>query len=538
MGCEGLAVGKLPCHFIQALWVSYAFTTCDATRGCRCKTALQTFAENHSIGSDETAFMDEACHNISECYCTRGTACGWCSTTGKAMLAGNGGTPWKGYCGKWILYAKDCDNLNCGNLHFEKIFDLTWFPGLALMVWLMTSCWREALRPPQNTNSEVDWLHPIDQEFLSHVRCFEAFKKGLDSTAQERLPEGSKMPYQRTINHFSALRRSGIFSRHLFFDTLVVSVKWRVAFGASLRSATLLTFLSSLYLTLLRCSAIYLSWDEYQQVAMVSEEIEALVACLHTAVSLLLSFYVLQRLGWFWAVMQEGFRVQGRANDLGMLAGTRPRATEEDWHALYRLYRHLMVAFFLAFRDCTPQLQKIKLRGLVDAGLLTAEEEGLLNKSLYAASSVLESWLADWVEQFLHGEAKHQAFGALREYRSALASIGEWIDIRAPVGFETLLYVVVYTLVLVLPFGPSHIKYKDREAISETAHVVPVVAVSLLSSFYLALLHLLRHLQHPFSQEQLPCDSLNPVQIMNETERKLRDYLTAARPGIPRMSPN
>jgi hypothetical protein len=194
-----------------------------------------------------------------------------------------------------------------------------------------------------------------------------------------------------------------------------------------------------------------------------------------------------------------------------------------------------MVAFFLAFRDYTPQLQRITFRGLVDAGLLTAEEEELLNKSLYSASSLLESWLADWVEQFMQGEAKIQAFGVLREYRAALASVGAWLDIRAPVSFETLLYVVVYTLVFVLPFGPSHIDYKDREAIIETAHVVPVVAVSLLSSFYLALLHLMRHLQHPFNQDELPCDSLNPVQIMNETERKLLDYLTAARPGIPRI---
>lgn len=271
---------------------------------------------------------------------------------------------------------------------------------------------------------------------------------------------------------------------------------------------------------------------------MIAEEIEALVTSLQTAVSFLISFYALQRLGWFWAVMQEGFRVQGRAHDLGMLAGTRPRATQEDWQSLYLFYRHLMVAFFLAFRDYTPQLQGITLQDLVDAGLLTAEEEGLLNKSHYAPSSVIESWLADWIEQCLHGEAKYQAFASLREYRGTLASVGAWLDIRAPVSFETLLYIVVYALVFTMPFGPTHINYADRQAMMLASHVAPVTAVSLLSAFYLALLHILRHLQHPFSQDQLPCDALNPVQIMNETERKLLDYLTAARPGVSKTNPS
>jgi len=382
-------------------------------------------------------------------------------------------------------------------------------------------------------------LHPIDKEFLKPPRSFETFRKGLDRADEERLPKGSMLPYQRSINDFSAMpSHQSCIWKHEFFQTLVVSVKWRVALGATLRSASFLTFLSALYLALMRCSAIYLSKASYNEVAMVSEEIEALVVSLHKAVSFLLSFYALQRLSWFWSVMQEGFRVQGRANDLGMLAGTRPRATEEDWHALYQLYRHVMLAFVMAFHDFTPQFRRITLRDLVDAGLLTAEEEGLLNKSLYAPSSVLESWLADWIEQNLHGEAKYHAFGTLREYRAALATVGAWIDIRAPVSFETLLYVMVYALVFVIPFGPTHITYADREAIMEAPHVAPVIAVSLLSAFYLALLHLLRHLQHPFSQDQLPCDALNPVQIMNETERKLLDYLTAARPGVSKTNPS
>lgn len=64
-----------------------------------------------------------------------------------------------------------------------------------------------------------------------------------------------------------------------------------------------------------------------------SQEMGAVVGSLQTAVSLLLSFYALQRIAWFWSVLMEGVQLGGRAHDLAMIAGACPPKGEEDWKA-------------------------------------------------------------------------------------------------------------------------------------------------------------------------------------------------------------
>ena len=73
------------------------------------------------------------------------------------------------------------------------------------------------------------------------------------------------------------------------------------------------------------------------------KEMGAAIQALSDSMALLLSFYALGRIGWWWNVQTEGFKVQGRAHDLAMLAGTKPRTTEADWEALYSFYRYEMV---------------------------------------------------------------------------------------------------------------------------------------------------------------------------------------------------
>lgn len=93
---------------------------------------------------------------------------------------------------------------------------------------------------------------------------------------------------------------------------------------------------------------------------------------------------------------------------------------------------------------------------------------------------------------FYVGKARSaQVFGVFRIAR---------LEQRAPISFESLLYVLVYSLCLVMPFGLSHVDFKNREAVMYSIHAAPVVGVVCLSAFYLALLHLLRHMQDPFGR--------------------------------------
>mmetsp|Transcript_117679 Transcript_117679/g.228792 ORF Transcript_117679/g.228792 Transcript_117679/m.228792 type:complete len:556 (-) Transcript_117679:47-1714(-) len=508
---------------------------------------------NVSSNQVQTDSGPEECEGITHCYCTLNTPCGWCETTGKALIGSKAG-PRSEWCSKWVYQVEDCRTLQCGSyLALGQAANISWFPLLSIILWILTWRWRERLRSKRNSlrgrrdsaedpteedianeaSLEAEEIDMVLREFLQPVRTLEVFKKGLDCPASERLPTESCQPYQLSIHDLaidSALHLRCI-PRHRFFETVVVSLQWRVALGATLRSASTLMMMCSLYVTLLRVAAIFMPSAHYHMVAMMTMEAGALVNSLQTAVSMLLSFYALQRIGWFWSIMQEGFRVQGAAHDIAMLAGAaNPPRAERNWNALFCLYRYLVLSFFFAYQSFTPRLQRIKFADLVTCGLLVKDEVELLNGSHRFPLSVLESWLGCWVHQHLQGETRQQCFQALRVYRGALASVSDWVDQRAPVSFETLLYVVVYALCFVMPFGPSHIEYLDRQAVMSAAHVMPVISVSLLTCLYLSLLHLLRHLQAPFDHRSLPCDALNPVKILNSTERKLRDYLTAARP--------
>lgn len=264
---------------------------------------------------------------------------------------------------------------------------------------------------------------------------------------------------------------------------------------------------------------------------MLSAQMVAIKTTLQEITALLLTFYALNRLSWYWNVQMEGFKVQGRAHDIAMIAGTMARETEQDWQACYRLYRHISVAFYFAYQHLHPRLKKTGFVQLRACGLLTAHEVDHLCKAHRFPLTVVESWIAHWIEENLKDEARQQAFYALREYRNCLASVSDWDEQRAPVSFESLLYLLVYSVCMVMPFAPSHVEYEDREAMIMSSHIAPVVGISLIATFYLSLLHLLRNLQTPYGKDSPDePDALHPEQIMLSTERKLRDYLSSSMP--------
>jgi len=223
--------------------------------------------------------------------------------------------------------------------------------------------------------------------------------------------------------------------------------------------------------------------------------------------------------------------VQGRAHDLGMICGAgAKRATEDDWKARYTFYRYIMLGFFFGLQPFTPKLRFVGYGPLMKCGLLEPSEAELLKGAHRGPCPVMESWIAAWIELHLTGEARQQGFHALRELRGAIGGIGDLIDQRAPVSFESLLYVTVFALCLILPFGPSHIEYENRQLVMQHPHCATVLGIAVMCTFYLSLLHMLRHLQAPFDDIGAPNDALCPVALMNSTERKLRDYLSSSLP--------
>jgi len=301
---------------------------------------------------------------------------------------------------------------------------------------------------------------------------------------------------------------------------------WRSALGATIAKAASCMLVSSLYIMFLRNAARNMDKTQYAYFAMVTKEIGAVVGPLQVAVSMLLSFYALNRIGWYWSVLMNGHDVQGRCHDLAMLGGATKKDGEEDWRARYTLYRHLMLTFFFGYQPLAPNLRFLGFAPLVNCGLLEEDEVASLSAAHRGPGTVTESWLSSWVEANLDGEIRQQSFHALRELRDSISVVQALIDQRAPVSFESMLFCVVYFLVATLPLSPSQVNYNNRQSVMEGPHIATVFGVFIICAFYLALIHMLRHLQAPFDNIGAPHDALNPIALFNCTERKLRDYLT------------
>jgi len=374
------------------------------------------------------------------------------------------------------------------------------------------------------------------KDFFDTMRSYEAFRKGLDCPLEHRLPCGASRPYGLNVSDLLKEPGETTFENarvppHRWFATLRIALKWRTALGSNLLTVAGLMLVSSTYMAFMSFAAQMMPYRVYWALALFTKETGALVSSLQTAVAMLLSFYSLERVNWFWSMMRQGFIVQGRIHDIAMLCGAATGNTEEEWLARYVLYRHLTLAFFFTYQPLTPSFKFVGFGPLRSCGLLTEDEELVLQKAHSMPRTVVESWLARWVQAYVPDDAnRQQVFLSLRELRSASAGVGDLVVQRAPVSFESLLYVAVYALCLLLPFGPSQIDYENRSAVMTAAHLAIPLGDGVLIAFYLSLLHLLHHMQAPFDSIGAPHDCLNPIAIMNTTERKCRDYLSSPPP--------
>lgn len=124
-----------------------------------------------------------------------------------------------------------------------------------------------------------------------------------------------------------------------------------------------------------------------------------------------------------------------------------------------------MLCFFYGYQAFTPKLRFAGFDPLIRCGLLEPCEAEQLKLAHRHPGTVCEAWVSRWVERNMEKEARQQMYHSLREYRACIASIADLIEQRAPVSFESLLYIVVYALCAALPFGPSNIDYANRQAV-------------------------------------------------------------------------
>jgi len=508
--------------------------------------------------------VKEQCGAITECYCIRQTPCGWCGTLGKGLVGADDGPYDAEHCLDWVAWADDCPTFHCSTGEYPEllwVLQSSWLPLLCFIMWLIVYCYREGLKvrhlePPemealaaevgglmgsQNTDDSegpssaaLSYARQQVQDFFSSKRTYQGFRKAMNCPKEERLQEGARRPYEVNLSDLSIAPGETIDTSrvgpHRLEATIRVGLQWRTALGASLSAAMFLMFVSAVYLAVLRNAARHLPKEEYLWLASVTHDLSALVAPLQKAVSMLLSFYVLNRIAWYWSVLMEGFVVQGRSHDLGMIGGVVPRDSEEAWQECYRLYRYVTLNFFFAYQPYTPGLKFVGFRPLVMCGLLDHEEVQVLKNCNKAPLTVTESWISNWIAENLTNEARQQAFQALRELRNSCSMLQGLLEQRAPVSFESLLYLVTYCLIVLVPFAPSNVDYNNRRAVMDGVHLATVMGDGIILAFYISLLHMLRHLQSPFDDMGAPHDALNPVAIMNSTERKLRDYLGAPDP--------
>jgi len=539
--------------------VAVGLAPCDGGRLGDAELELKDDPEKAPEATDE---QDE-CAALQQCYCIKGNKCGWCASEGKAMLGTSAGPSKEGQkCLKWIATAQQCPSYYCRGTSAEEVawwMHCGWLPLLCLLMWGLALTRRIAMdrlflptseeaaamkalhfRSGQATYDESTSLELRNRatelaearavDFFGTRRTLEAFRKGVKCPAAERLPTTLARPYELNLSDLSCSDPDGYeksrVGPHNVAATIRIALQWRTALGAVMVSATCLMFISAAFIMFMRNAARVMDQEHYQFLSLITKEIGAVTGPLQTAVGMLLSFYALNRVSWYWQVLMEGHLLQGGLHDVAMIAGSLKQDTDEGWRARYTLYRHLMLAHFFTYQPFTPRLRFQGFAPLFNCGLLEPEEGEVISKAHRGPGTVVEAWLSHWIETNLVAETRQQAYHSLRELRNSIHVVQALVDQRAPVSFESLLFLVVYALVAILPFSLSNVNYTNREAVMDGPHIATVFGTGIICAFYLALLHMLRHIQAPFDHIGAPNDALNPVALMNETERNLRDYLS------------
>jgi len=499
----------------------------------------------------------DTCASLPQCYCIRRSPCGWCKSKNQAFIE-------QGKCGAgdWVTDSDQCPTLYCDRDKWSSLRMKLWcfcFPSAMACLWLQTWWWRRSLslRGMQELEKtdlqsrritfaaghskciQEDSIMKLDHraalseasDFFKVKRSYESFRMGKECPLDARLPQETKRGY--TLNVATLMLReeeeqlgNARVPRFRLLMTIKLALQWRAALGANLRFVTFMMLVSATNMACFKLAAQRCDEFMFMRVAFFVKEFGGLAKTLQLAVSVLLSFYTLNRISWYWRMCQAGWDVQGRFHDLGMIIGPALGDKEEDFQKRYVLYRHFMLTFFWTYQPYTPSLHFLGFGPLLDCGLLLPEEVGALEGAHDSPKTVVESWLSRWLQRYIVDvPTRNISLRALCELRDACGTVAALVEERAPVSFESLVYISVCALCFILPFVPGGVDLTNRRAIVQASNFCMTLGHGVLIGFYMSLVHLLYHQAAPFDSIGVPHDCLNPLSILNTTEKKLRDYL-------------
>lgn len=294
----------------------------------------------------------------------------------------------------------------------------------------------------------------------------------------------------------------------------------------------------SMFYTVLRLLPLVCDRLTFELVSDTLNEIRNLSVHLEVGVGFLFSFYALGRVSWWWEVISHCRSMQGRSHDLAMMiggystvkecpsegGGTDTKATWLD--AKWDFFRHLMLAWLLCFRGLSADFGTVTLDDIQAAGLMNENESEIIQKSENPRKVPLK-WLAAWIEHHIEDmTVRALVMDKLCGLRGAMASLGDAVELRAPMSFEGLMYTLVMAWVTTIPFG--HLKdLDDRRVVLEQNVFIPVFGAMCTCGFYMSMVALLETFKQPFGTSR---DSLNADTLILETETSVWDYMTAPSP--------
>lgn len=424
-----------------------------------------------------------------------------------------------------------CPNLLCGEGFFFSImgsdratafFYYASVPIAVMMGILVLELWRHSREP-------LPIQAPV---FCSFTRTFEQF-------AGHRFPVDAPgaIAYQQYFEHEKGhvgLRL--LFRRGTAAESMVGVVGFMVA-------------IVCLMILSLRSVILFGNIRVYHRLVQVLIHCGKIEKSLRLITSLTLIFYLLNRLRFWWGLQACGWRIQGRLHDIALSVGGAASAAHRGGDAdafmreKYRLYRHLMLAFFFLCKSTGSQvLQQLDDPELIESGLLTKEESEILKTPIKTKLAICEKWVSDWIGSNIpdgQQAVKIELIKQVDALRGVIAGTQDQLSVRAPYSFEGLIFVAIrlqcFFMACDAPGGLG--EGSGAKDLSVRADILKGWAALMLlddtivMSFYLAIMEILRILKTPFESGRNPLDSLNPEAIMLSTERKLVEYLTAPLPA-------
>lgn len=240
-----------------------------------------------------------------------------------------------------------------------------------------------------------------------------------------------------------------------------------------------------------------------------------------TLSSFFLAFYLNGAKALFDNVMSVTRKIQGRLNDLSLLAASHAKRdadgkmvpqAEEICATLGRYIRLFTVLFYSAqSRRYQCILGERGLRGLQTRGLVTGQEvDILLTLQPKARYNAVYTWMMSTFTRgvetpepcFRMATNVHFAFAAkMAELRGTCATVGDLLDGRCPLAYVHFVQLLVDTFLLMTPFAA----FADMGWFS-------IAGTFVLTLFFSGLLDLAKMLYDPLDNETYSADA-DPIQV-------------------------